>query len=695
MQSLKSSKGSSSLSFLRNKSGLHHQSVTQSTPTSRSTSAVGVSSTQQGISTSTPAGTLAKEKTLVQSNAIRIPLIHLLATRPLSSKYLAQKLNCSREVIDQALEKVGRPARGDPEKKELNDKTYKDLDVWAFNYPDNYDRDNAIQRSIAAFDRMRMSQEDPRWQMLYTKEERHKGITLSRLNHLAKGAIQQSSTPRIHVQQPEDSVDEKLLKESSGESDQKGHLTPKSSEPMARSKSGDQIKKKKVSEKEAQAKRLLSNGPKKMKAETKAKESHPAVKKGGSKKGPIAKSEEFVHESDEEDGLADSMAIDAQKSPSTKAINPVSPSPADVSPVLKAVGSKISKKTVPSQSTLPKPIKHESNVKVSKPAKSTKPAKPVHVVQASFPNLKTASTSDAKQTKEEEAKKRAEAKVPHKRIPSSPAATPGAKARISEAASQQGPTAMQKSLSRNRNGSSPHKPSPLGSSPPTNASEFGSHNHKNNITPPSSASSSVKKNSTHPVNGHNRNVSAESKPKSNGHNHHQQQQTHARHPSSSSSSLSSDATLKRKANDLDNGIHNHQTSSTPLSNGLSPYTDNKTAKRLKKMSSSTAEEEDERRRGEATDESSTSPLSEHELKLLEAQRFKTLHAKYEKAYREVMDCDGSNSSGGGGGGEGDGVAVSPEQVALVRKMHVRLEEMKRSIIANKSGGVVGGRRFLS
>lgn len=643
MQSLKSAKGSPSLSFLQNKSGLHRRSVTQSTPTSPSIGAAGMSSAQERIATSNAAGTVAKEDIQGQIDAVRTPLIHLLATRPLSAKYLAQKLNCSRDVVDQVLEKVARPARGDPEKKELNDKAYKELDVWAFNYPDAYDRDNAIQRSIAAFDRMRMSQEDRKWQMLYAKEERNKGNTLSRLNHLAKGAIQQSSTPRIHIQQPEGSAEDKSLKDSSGESDQKGRLTPKGSEPMARSKSGDQIRRKKVSEKEAQAKRLLSHGPKKVTSEVKEKEAHPAVKKGGSKKGPVPKSEEFVHESDEEDGLADSMAIDAQNSPPTKATKPASSSHATAtSPAVKGVSSKVAKKTVPAKTATPKPIKHETNVKVSKPAK---PVKPIHVVQASFPNLKTATASDVT-AKEEEAKKRAEGKSHHRKIPSSPAATPGAKARLSEAANQQGSTAMQKSLSRNRNGSSPHKPSPLGSSPPTNASEFGSHS-QNNITPPSSASSSGKKSTTHPVNGHIRNGSTDSYLKTNG--HHQ----HPGHAHNASTSSSSDGTLKRKANDLDNGIHNH--TGSPLSIGPSPHaTGGRVMHNPSKRRKTSSEEE--------TD-SSTSPLSEHELKLLEAQRFKTLHAKYEKAYREVMESPNA----------------SPEQVQVVSKMHVRLDEMKRSI----------------
>ena len=592
----------------------------------------------QGLTqtTSNTTGPVAKEKTRKQIEAIRTPLIHLLAMRTLSTKYLAQKLNCPQDVVEQALEKVGRPARTDPQKKELNDKTYKDLDVWAFNYPDQSDRENAIQRSIAAFDRMRMSQEDPKWQMLYPKHERDKGNTLSRLNHLAKGAIQQSTTPRIHVQQPEDAADEKTLKDSSGEGDQRGHLTPKHSEPMMRSKSSEQIKRNKMNEKEAQAKRLLSSGPKKVTVDAKEKETPPAMKRGGSKKGPAPKSEEFVHDSDEEDGLEESMAVDALNSPPSKIAKLASSSQGTVtSPALKGVSSKVSKKTISSRPTTPKPIKQESNVKISKPAR------PASVVHASFPNLKATAASDAK-ANEEEAKKRAEGKAHPKRIPSSPAATPGAKARLSEAANQQGSTAMQKSLSRNRQGSSPHKPSPLGSSPPTNASEFGVYN-QNNFTPPSSASSIGKSSSDNVPHDHRRNISSDSTLRINGH-----------HYSDSRPPSSSDARLKRKANDVDNGIHNH-TLHSPLSNGRSPHPNSGRVMHnpTKKRKVSSEEETD----------SSSSPPGKHELKMVEALRFKTLHAKYEKAYREVMESP----------------KASPEQVELVSKMHVRLDEMKRSI----------------
>ena len=185
MQSLKSAKANTSLSFLQSKNGLNKKDAVQPTPSSTQLNSTSKATIHSVNLTSNPASNTAEEKMQKQIKAIRTPMIHLLAMRPLSTKYLAIKLNCPQNIVEQVLEKVGRLARIDPQKMDLNDKTYKELDVWAFNYPDSSERDNAIQRSIAAFDRMRMSQEDPRWQMLYPKEERNKGNTLSRLNHLA------------------------------------------------------------------------------------------------------------------------------------------------------------------------------------------------------------------------------------------------------------------------------------------------------------------------------------------------------------------------------------------------------------------------------------------------------------------------------------------------------------------------------
>ena len=183
---------------------------------------------------------------------------------------------------------MGKEFRLIPDKWTLNDKAFKELDVWNFDYPNQDDRQLAINCAISAFDRMRISTKERVWDMLLPKNERGKGKILSNLD-LHKGPIKQSNTPRIQVQHP--SNDPNAKDQLAGhESDQKDRLAPNDAEPMARSQSQDQInKKKKLSEKEAQSKRLLKNGPKKVTTAPKVKEHHPAVN-NGSKKPNVPKS---------------------------------------------------------------------------------------------------------------------------------------------------------------------------------------------------------------------------------------------------------------------------------------------------------------------------------------------------------------------------------------------------------------------
>ncbi|KAF7713852.1 Uncharacterized protein PECH_000845 [Penicillium ucsense] len=114
--------------------------------------------------------------------ALRTPLIHLLAIRPVSTKFLARQTRSSIEDCTALVQKYGAENRIDREKYDLKDKFYKDLDVWKFPYPSQDDRQAAIDKAISAFDRMRLSRSDQLWQGLLPKEERGKGKCLSRLN---------------------------------------------------------------------------------------------------------------------------------------------------------------------------------------------------------------------------------------------------------------------------------------------------------------------------------------------------------------------------------------------------------------------------------------------------------------------------------------------------------------------------------
>ena len=572
--------------------------------------------------------------------AIKVPVIHLLAARPLSAKYLAQLINCSQDDVRTVLEKVGRAAKLDASKYNLTDKAFKDLDVWKFKYKETSDRDSAIRAAVAAFDRMRMSQSEPKWQMLYPPQERGRGKTLSNLTHLHNGQIPMHSslTPRIHVQHPDEGSGDPTDTKEKG--DQQGHLTPNAAESGSQSKaSGSSKKPSKPTNKDAKVKRLTSKGPKKVAPLATSKDPHPAVKKGG-KKVVAPKSEEFVHDSDDDEDLfGDGFKEPSSQSQSTQ--KPKSPQPNSSqaessqlkSPQSKSPQPKSAEPTIPqpkSTSLLPSEKskadttskKPKDSIKaVQKPSSQSARPSPEDLV----PLTATSTVKPGKEVRKEVTN--GETKPSHKRVPSSPVNTPNSKNRPSDAS--QGSTAMQKSLSRNRTLSSPHKPSPLGSSPPTNASEFGSH-----LQPSSSLTSPASKtlgtpNGVNGVSGHHLYSEDATPVHANGYQ--------------TATPPSSDASLKRKANDMESGIHNHDGLRI---NGLTNGNKRRHTSSLQ--------------RPECSD-SSTSPLSDHELMLATAQRFKDLHAKYVRSYKEAAKNP------------------SDEGMSRVIRMHERLESMKKEI----------------
>lgn len=491
-------------------------------PTSPSLGAAHSSLTSKLNPTSTPSLPNGKVQRL---QAVRTPLIHFLAARPASAKLLTQHLSCKQDEILELLQKVGKPYRLDDTKWDLTDKTFKELDVWSFSYPNQEDRDLAINRARSAFDRMRLSTQEKIWDKLLPKHERGKGKILSQLN-LHKGPIKQSSTPKIQIQH---SLNEegKIQASAGDESDQKDRLAPSDAEPMARSKSHGSVKKTKVSEKEAQSKRLLSNGPKKVVPESKLKETHPAVKKGAPPQKKITpKSSEFVNESDEEDGLEDAVA------------NSLVPQEQEKIP----------------KATRPVPMKETKS----------KPSTPSH--QGSQSKNKVA-VVNGKELSTSKKQSMLPSKAPEKNLPSG--------------ASSPGSTTMKKTLSRQRTISSPHKPSPLGSSPPTNASDLEN-------TARSSKSST-------PAHGNNST------------------------PNGVGLGIEGQMRKKRKAEDMDPNLHRH---SSPVTNG-NVNGDNKSVKRQK-----VSEEES------PSSNSSGSPATS-QLVLDRAEDFRKYYANYKKQYTEI------------------------------------------------------------
>ncbi|KAK4627133.1 hypothetical protein CLAFUW4_04293 [Fulvia fulva] len=129
-----------------------------------------------------------------RTQAMRTPLIHLLAIGPLSRDSILERTRIPKDDLDSVLEKIAKQDQG---KWQLLDRAYKDLDVWKFGYGSQEDRDQVVKNAIRSYDRMRIGKDEKLWQMLLPKEDRDKGIILSKLHLGAAPAA--GLTPNLAV----------------------------------------------------------------------------------------------------------------------------------------------------------------------------------------------------------------------------------------------------------------------------------------------------------------------------------------------------------------------------------------------------------------------------------------------------------------------------------------------------------------
>lgn len=118
----------------------------------------------------------------VKLDAISIPLLHMLAVRPMTPALVSKMLRAPLRECEKLMHKVARDVRDANGFKELKEKSYRDLDVWKFPYKTQEDRQKAIDHAVQAFDRMRIEKRDYIWQTLLPEAERGKGKVLSKLN---------------------------------------------------------------------------------------------------------------------------------------------------------------------------------------------------------------------------------------------------------------------------------------------------------------------------------------------------------------------------------------------------------------------------------------------------------------------------------------------------------------------------------
>ncbi|KAI9850553.1 MAG: hypothetical protein M1838_005475 [Thelocarpon superellum] len=130
-------------------------------------------------------------------HAIRKALIHLLALRPATEAEVLDRLCCPKEECLELLRKCSERAKDGTWM--LDKRSYRDLDVWNFPYRAQEDRQTAVDNAAAAFDRLRLSKEDPLWQGLLPQSSRGKGIVLSKLQ-LRNGPQVRGVTPTIKIQ---------------------------------------------------------------------------------------------------------------------------------------------------------------------------------------------------------------------------------------------------------------------------------------------------------------------------------------------------------------------------------------------------------------------------------------------------------------------------------------------------------------
>ena len=371
----------------------------------------------------------------LRRQAMRIPLIHLLAIKPASTEDIIRTTHIPKSDLEAVVSRIAQNVGG---QWRLTDRAYKDLNVWDFGYKTQQERQMAIDNAIRAYDRTRVGKEENTWQLLLPKEERGKGKVLSKLN-LASSQTNRGSTPNSMPSPLDDaSEDEKPI--SSANTPRPGQTgTPKST--VAKSAGSDLQK------------RLLAKDPKKARAAEEAKdkkkrdreavvsdkESRPLKKQKATvatsrattsstaaKASSKIKSAELVHSSDDDD--EEGEVKETPPAPAPKVSRPVAVTTAK--PKITAARS-------------PVPESDDNHVKATKPA--AKAAATTAKAKTSVPSTKSAASTARKE------------------------AAPGGSTPSSSALSA--PQRQRTQLSPSKSNSRPTVPSPLGAARPRNASD--------------------------------------------------------------------------------------------------------------------------------------------------------------------------------------------------------------------------------
>ncbi|KAK5047786.1 hypothetical protein LTR84_006451 [Exophiala bonariae] len=354
--------------------------------------------------TSAPLGAGLSVKDQVRLDAIKIPLIHLLAIRPLTSRGVAEKLRAPRDEVEKILEKVARDTQVGDGRKELKEKSYRELNVYKFNYRTPEDRQSAIANAITAYDRIRVDKKDPLWQLLLPEEERGKGKCLSKLNFDKPAQVPSHATPR-----PGDDGNENASDREPTKSKPKKEVTTTQKKPKDKS--------------------VAARAPAKPEISVGARSRDSAIKQ--TKPDGKFKSSERIEDSDEEADAMEGIVVKPKTQPKVT-------SKAGATPIAKRkTGQEQTKSLTSSQN-------------ISPPKRSVEKTSPLHRTSLSGSSMSSGSGSEK---------------------PRLHAISDGPKSLKPQSRTEQSGTSGSRISPRPRHNSSPQKPSPLGSSPPTTSTD--------------------------------------------------------------------------------------------------------------------------------------------------------------------------------------------------------------------------------
>ncbi|KAF2222521.1 hypothetical protein BDZ85DRAFT_129056 [Elsinoe ampelina] len=391
--------------------------------------------------------------------ALTPAVLHFLASDPKDEHTIHKTTKIPPADIPLVLQKH---AEFDTSSKKwkLKDRSYKDLDIWEFNWRGQSElRDKAIDNSVRAFDRIRLGKDDKLWQMLLPQGERGKGKLLSRLHGNNNQSGNHLTVAKDRLSPP--GASSPLAVASDTDSKANGRLTPKpSSTPMSRTASAPgktmSIEKRLKESQKARAAEEAKEARRKEKESKVNSSQGTAAAKGpktttSTKKQPPSKfkSDEIVHSSDDESASEgkDAHIIKARAQPAARD----APSPQSTS------------------SSDGKPLKDSSLVKNAKDS-TLKPSAPKQAVSTNTamkrdsPQKVAASKGAATPLPSGDTKAKTEARkeTPTERVEKRAGDKPAAKPQLSP---------------RKADTTKPKNPSPLGRTTMANAtpSMFGNH----------------------------------------------------------------------------------------------------------------------------------------------------------------------------------------------------------------------------